>query len=192
MAQRAFKYFTIHTTSTPQPLVGTYLTASSVLPGPTLGTIQNSDTFVTLTVADSSMFQPKDPFVIQTPTGTNMEQGQVQTIVSGTSIQVKGLLLAHTGGAFGTGEFVSLASTMNSVHVQSLDGNTGDLYIGIGPAFVVSTGVGMIAKMVFVAAGTQPIEFDSTRGGLANVDSLGQLFITGTAADSYLPSFGII
>jgi hypothetical protein len=185
MSQRAFQYFTINTTAAPQPLVGTWLTATSIIP-------LTTDTIIPLTVASTAMFVPKDPFTIQSPTGTSQEQGQVVSVVSSTVMNVRGLSLSHTGGAFGAGAFLSLAININSVFVQALDGNAATLYIGLGPTFVVATGVQMVAKLVTVTAGVQPQYFSSTRSGPANADNLGQLFIAGTAADSYLPSVGVV
>jgi hypothetical protein len=184
MSQRTFKYFSIGTGGTPQPLVGTTLTAAVAppinVPDPTVA-------LTTLPVADSSMFLNGDWMMLDATGLAAEERVLVFRVLSSTSIQVKGMLSSHASGAW-----VRLATLMNSLYVQSLDGNSGALYVGTSSAMVKATGVWTIAKMVAVASGTQPVELDSTRSGLANPDDLGQLWIDGTTGDKYLPSIGQI
>lgn len=184
MSQRAFKYFTIAAGGTPQPLVGTTLTAA-VVAQVTVPSTSPSDALSTLPVADSSMFLNGDWVILDSTGAAGEERVQVFTVPDGTHIQVKGMKSNHANGAF-----VRLAQLMNSVYVQAKDGNVGALFIGTSSALVKATGAFVIAKLVQVAAGVQPVEFSSTRSGLANCDDLGQLWIDGTTADSYLPSIG--
>lgn len=184
MSQRTFKYFSIVAGGTPQPLVGTTLTAAVNAPTGAGSTLALADILTVLTVADTSMFLNGD-YAMLDSTGANEERVQVFQVLTGNTMSVKGMLKNHANGAY-----VRLAALANSTYVQGLDANAGALYIGTSSALVKATGVFVIAKLQTVAAGVQPIEFSSTRSGLANCDDLGQLWIDGTTGDKYLPSIG--
>jgi uncharacterized Zn-binding protein involved in type VI secretion len=187
MAVRTFKYFTIQNTNTPQPVIGTWITAASVTPVPDF----QGETLVTLAVNDNSMFTKGDNVVAQAVNGTVVERGKVFSTSGGNSVVVQGLKTARVGGVFGTGDFLSLANQAFSLYIQSLDGALGNLSVGTSPTFNPTTGVGMVLKMVKVAAASQPVEFNVIRnGGTPDAESVGAYFITGTATDSYLPSIG--
>jgi hypothetical protein len=178
MSQRAFKYFSITAGGTPQPLVGTTLTAA--LNAPT-----NPDTAVTATVADSSMFLAGDATRLESTGAATEERVRVFQVVDATHIQLVGVKFNHLSGIF-----VRLSISINSIYIQALDGNLGALYIGLSSAMVKATGVQVVAKLQLAGTGVQPFEFLSTRSGLANADDLGQLWIDGTTTDKYLPSVG--
>lgn len=184
--QRAFKYFTIVAGGTPQPLVGTKLTAA-VSPAPATGSqpAGSPDTPVSLPVADSSMFLNGDRVILDIPSSGVEENVKVFSVPDATHIKVSGIQFVHSSGIY-----VRLAVLINSVYVQALDGNAGALYIGTAATMVKATGVSVLAKTQLVASGVQPTEFSSTRSGLANADDLGNLWIDGTTGDSYLPSIG--
>src|SRR5277367_3283863 len=122
MSQRAFKYFSIAAGGTPQPLVGTTLTAAVVPPS----NVKDPATALTLLpVVDSSMFLNGDWMMLDSTGAPGEERVQVFSVPNGTSIQVKGMLQPHASGAF-----VRLAVLTNSLYIQTLDGNTGAIYIG--------------------------------------------------------------
>jgi hypothetical protein len=180
MSQRSFKYFQIAAGGTPQPLVGTTLTAAVTAP-------TNPDAVVSLSVADSSMFLKGDRVVIGSTGAADEEDAAVFSVPDGTHINVQDIENNHANGAY-----VRLGILINSLYIQEQDGNTGALFIGTSSALVKATGVFVIAKLQAVGAGVQPNELDSTRSGLANPDQLGQIWIDGTTGDKYLPSVGLI
>lgn len=191
---RAFKYYTIQGGGTPQPIIGTRLTAAVTanVAAQALSWDQNINNPITLTVADSSMFVRGDYVNVIDPSTYVTERGMVATVTDGTHIQATGILKAHPGGAYGTGAWVALGAFAQSLYVQAKDANTGSLFIGAGPQMVSSTGVLVIAKIVAVATGLQPYDFSTSRQGLANEETMSQYWIDGTTGDSYLPSLGVI
>jgi hypothetical protein len=182
MSVRAFKYVTIGTTNTAQPLIGTTLTAAVNPPGPTASQIAVSDQLTTLPVADSSFFLNGDWVMLDV--GANEERVIIQTVPDGTHIQVKGMAKAHANGTF-----VRLAVLTNDLYIQPKDGNTASLYVGTSSA-LTNAGAFAIKQLTKVTAGTQPNDFYINRGtGLGNPEDLGQYWIVGTNPDQYLASF---
>jgi hypothetical protein len=186
MANRTFKAFAIQAGGTPQPLVGTWITAA----GTPIGADFQGEQITTLTVSDSSMFLQGDYALLQSATYTNKELVRVQKVTNSTTIVIRGSTLVRTGGVFGTGDFMSLAIPTNGVFVQSVPGDTGLLYIGtVGMS---KTGlVKVIATLQNFAAGTQPVYFSDSRYFTADPMMASDLWIDGTTADTYLPSFPV-
>jgi hypothetical protein len=176
MAQRAWKYFAIAAAGTPQPLVGTTMSAAI---SPSAGPLS-------IAVADSSIALQGDWVILDTP-GTSEERCLVLSIPDGTHIQVSSVQFAHVSGAI-----VRSGIEVNSVFIQTLDGNAGFIYVGTSPVMVKATGAFLIAKLANVAGGQQPTYLASTRSGLANVDNIGQLWVDGSTGDKYLPSVGVM
>ena len=194
MSVKAFKYYTIQAGGTPQPLIGTYLTVA-VTPAVVNYANQAGGNLnvVTLTVADSSMFLGAQYANITDPGTFASERVLVlNPPPSSTTLMVQGIQNAHPGGAYGTGAWVAVGDHAQNIYVQSLDGNTGALYVGTKPQMVKATGVFVIAKLVQVASGTQPLDFGTSRQGLADTEPTSQYWIDGTTGDSYLPSIGLV
>lgn len=177
MAARAFKYFSIAAGGTPQPLVGTTLGAAVQIPS-------SSDTLVSLAVADSSMFLAGDLAILGSP-GTSEERVQVTAVPDATHVTVRGVQKAHASGSF-----LRLSLLMNSLFIQTKDGNAGPIFVGMSNSLDKVTGAFVIAKLFNVALGGQPTEFGTTPTGVANSEDLGQIWVDGTTNDSYLPSVG--
>jgi len=186
VANRTFKKFTIQAGGTPQPLVGTWVTAST---GPSAADFQG-ETLANIPVNDSSMFKQGDYALFQTVTLTVPELVRVQKVPDSTHITVRGLVNVRTGGAFGTGDFVSLSLPINRPYIQSTPGNAALLYVGTA-GIVKATFANVIATLQFVSAGTQPLEFVDGRNYTADPMQASDLWIDGTTSDGYLPSFGI-
>jgi len=194
MASFAFKYFTIQSGGTPQPVIGSYLTAAVTQPvinaaNPPGGDYQNP---ITLTVADSSMFTGFNWLNVIDPSTYATERAEILSVPSSTTVTVQGLKNTHPGGSYGTGSWVALGGLAQSLYVQGLDGNAGSLFIGTSPQMVKSTGVYVIAKLVAVTSGLQPYDFSTSRQGLADTEVLSQYWMDGTTGDSYLPSIGAV
>lgn len=190
--QQAFKYFTIQAAGTPQPLVGTWLTAALSVPVVNAAYNPTSQTYtpVTLTVNDSSMFVGFNWLNVIDPGTFAVERAMILAVPSSTTVQVQGLKNAHAGGAYGTGAWVALGGFAQEVTVQGLDGNTGALYVGTSPQMVKATGVFVLTKLVQTAANVEPNAIRYSQSGLAESETLSQFWIDGTTADSYLPSIG--
>jgi hypothetical protein len=183
--QRTFKAFSITSGGTPQPLIGTRLTANA---GPSA-----TNNTISIAVADSSMFQKGDWVLIQSVDGTTRpgERQLVFSVPDGTHIVLNALSQAYVGGAFGTGDWVILANLVNSVYVQTVDGNAAAIFVGT-TGMNKAGSVKVIAKLENVASGTQPVDFSNDRHVGANPETLGQYFVDGTTSDSYVPSVGVM
>lgn len=185
MATRSYKQFAIQSGGNPQPLVGTWITANSV------GTAPNPDgsTFATLAVNDSSMLVGGEDIFICSPTFTNPERTRLFKVLDGTHIQVKGLRFARTGGAVGTGDWISVGANVNSVYVQSVAGNAGLLFIG--NQGLNKTGLVHVVETLFNVTTGQPTDFLDIRRNAPDSTIASDWWIDGTSADKYQPSFGI-
>lgn len=186
MAVRAFKKFTIVAGGTPQPLIGTTLTAAQ----PAVGAprdVQGPTGLYTYPVADSSMFANKDWIVIGKPS-TGETRLLVMAVPNATSVTVQ---VPRTGiPTYANGTYVRLSALNNSCYVQTTQGNAGAIYVGTKDTLVIATQAFVIALLYPVTAPAQPVEFRDGRSGLANADDIGQYWVDGTTGDGYLPSFG--
>jgi len=183
MSVRAFKYFSIGATNTPQPLIGTALSAAVTPPTSVPPAI--ADALTTLPVTDSSMFLAGDWAMLDASGAAAEERVQVYIVPNGTSIKVKGMLNAHASGAS-----VRLAVLANDIYIQPADGNSAALYVGNSSSLSTTTGAFAIKKLIQTAGGTQPQEFYvSRRAAGANPEDIGQYWIAGTLNDKYLASF---
>lgn len=192
MSVAAFKYFAIQSGGTPQPVIGTWLTAALTQPVVNAGYNFTSQIYsaVTLTVNDTSMFAGFNYLNVIDPGTYATEKALILSVTDATHVLVQGLQNAHPGGVYGTGAWVALSCFGQNLYVQAKDGNAGALFIGTAPTLVKATGVSVIAKLQLVASGQQPYEFSTSRQGLADTETLSQYWIDGTTGDSYLPSVG--
>lgn len=180
MAHRTFQYYSIAATGTPQPLVGTTLTAA-------LAANSNPDVPFLATVASSAMFRQNDYFMVTNNSTGVQERIKVRSVPSGTTVQLQGVL----NNSYPSGSSVSLGILVNSTYVQAKDGNAGTLYIG-NAWNMTSAGASLIAQLKAVASGTQPNEFRDGRSAGINGDDSSDFWIVGNSGDSYLPSFGVL
>ena len=182
--QRTFGYISIVTTGTAQPLI--YTTLSAAVNGPSNRNAGGSG-LTSIAVTSSAIFVQKDYVTLMSLTGTNKERLMIESIPDATHIVVRGMTLARLAT-----DLAVLSSTCVITTVQALDGNAAVLGIGNGPNASLTTGVGLVFKMVQTTAGTQPQYFSSALMGWANSESMDDLWIVGTAADKYLPSAVIL
>lgn len=183
---RSFKKNTIQAGGTPQPLVGTWVTTTTSVGGADF----QGETLTNIPVNDSSMFKVGDYALFQTATRTVLELVRVNSVPDTTHISVRGLANTRTGGAFGTGDFVSLSIPVNRPYIQCTPGNAGLLFVGTS-GLVKATFANVIATLQNFAAGTQPIEYSDTRGYTADPMNASDLWVDGNSGDGYLPSFGV-
>ena len=177
MAIRCFKYFTIVAGGTPQPLVGTTLTAALSPPS------QGSS--VVAAVADSSMFMNGDYVMLDV--GASRERASVYNVVDSTHITLANFNLAHANSTY-----VQLSGATFSVYIQTTTTNAGAIYLGNASTMVKATGVNCLAQLLNVGAGIQPIDFSDNRSFGGSAIQIGDYWVDGTTGDKYLPSCGLI
>jgi hypothetical protein len=91
--------------------------------------------------------------------------------------------------AHASGVSFALHKPCTSIYVQTLDGNTGAIYIGTSKNMVRATGVGVIVKLQPVSSGVQPVDFNTANNYGANAYSPDIFFVDGdNTGDKYLPS----
>lgn len=182
---RSFKYYAIGVTNTPQPLIGTTLTAATVntVPKQSDPSIQ-----ISITVADTTPFLPGDDAALLNTDGSGLLTVNVVSITDATHMVVQGLFRR----AYPVGAYLSLATNVNSPYVQCKPGNAAAIGIGSKYDVSLSTGVHLIAVLEPTTAGVQPVDFSTVRPGFMNPESLVNYWVVGTANDSYLPSFGAV
>jgi hypothetical protein len=179
MPKRTFKEFSITTTSTPQPLVGT-LTTSAL--------IANSAPQA-IPIADSSLVIFRKNDYVWIDQGSSAERIQVTSVSAGfiTGIVTKNHL---------TGVTVALSIPFTGIYCQTIQGNAADLVIfypdqQFSAAQVAPNLAGLIKAFVIlyqVTSPTQPVDVGNANNFGANPDDLAYYWIAGTSGDSYLPS----
>jgi hypothetical protein len=177
MAIRTFKQFTIAAGGTPQPAVG-----STILDP--IGPVTNPDLSYTARVVDSSMFSQGIWGIIGKPSAGE-ERLFVLSVTDSTHILVKGALKK----SYASGAYIRPSFPINSTFIQTVDGNSGAIYVGTTDAMVKGTFAFVVATLTNVVSG-QPSQFMDGRSGLYNADDCAQWWIDGTTGDGYLPSFG--
>lgn len=183
MAKRTFKKFVVVSGGTPQPLIGTTLTAATGLGG----TDPNGDQSIQIiAVADSSMFQAGDWIVVGSKANGDEERVLITTDVDdSTHIEVK-LTKTHVNGSY-----VRLSMMCQSIYTQTTKGNTGSIYIGT-QGLVKATYTNVVSELIPVASsGVQPIEFSDPYRVAPDGGDCGEYFVDGTTNDGYLPSLTI-
>jgi hypothetical protein len=191
--------FTVKSTSVAQPLFGSWVTAGAGFAAPssvpitlTLGTALTSGN-------DASIFHPGDEAWLIDPTGSsplNAEPIRIQSVLNNTvtlgnqtDMSAQGganpvTRFPHYVGVVGTGTFIIPKQKANNFLVTFEDGGTGTfLYIGCSPAMTASAY--RVYKLAKVAAGVQPNYYSPTMSGPGNPFDLSELFVVGTALDSW-------
>ena len=194
MAQRAYKNFAIQAGGTPQPLIGTWLTAAVTAAEAAALTLQGGgiQNAITLTVADSSMFDGAQYLSITDPS-TYATESKLRVIAAptATTVVVTGLKNAHPGGVYGTGSWVYVGDLASVVRVQAA-ANTGVLYIGDSPRMVKATGIHVLYTLNVTTSPAQPSSIEFTEHGASDTEVASQFWIDGTTSDTYLPSLGLV
>jgi hypothetical protein len=185
MAIRGFGFQTL--TGTAQPAFGTTLTAV-VLPSPDMYTgdtaPRSNKSIATITVANPNIWRKGDR-VIVAPLATfevgntaPQDVAQVQAINTGAStLTVMGLTAAHAAG-----EFVVLAIQAARIRIRA---NADELYIG-EDSTVSPTAFTLVD---FCLPGA---DYDIGQSSVGNVYGTAHYWVSGTAADTFLPSITTI
>jgi hypothetical protein len=195
MSLRGFGTQTL--TGTPQPLIGTTLSAA-VIPSPDLYTgrldpgSQNSSTILPLNApvylfrqGDHVMVGASNTF-IQGNT-TPVDGGTVQSInLTASNVIVTGLMRKHSAS-----EWVVLAMPISQALVQVSASNTGaQIYLGEDPTVASNsqTLIAAIPKNTIMP----PFSIPMSAGGTLNTFDSQKMWVVGTASDTFLPSLLIV
>jgi hypothetical protein len=182
MAKRTFQQYSIAAGGTPQPLIGTTLSAA-VAPG---GTDPNGDPAPqTIAVASSAMFRNGDWAVIGTVAGGDAERVWIQSVPDSTHIKTR-ISKSHANGVY-----VRLAMACQSVYIQTKQGNAGAIYVGT-EGMVKATPSGVITILYPFAAPTQPIDWSDPVEIGADGTTTADFWVDGTTGDGYMPSLTIL
>jgi hypothetical protein len=197
--------FTVSATNTPQPLFGSWVTAGAGFTQPagmplvlTLGTALSAGN-------DASMFTVGEPvWLIDPPAATPhfaetariaAIAGNTVTLGNQTDMSAQGgnnpvTRYPHYVGALGIGTFIMPKVDANNFLVTLEDGGTGAfLYIGCRPNMTATAY--RIFKLVKTVAGTQPQYYSSAMFSPGNPFSMPEVFVMGTAADTYNVSIAV-
>ena len=181
--KRTFKFVSLVSAGTPQPLFGTTTTAAC---GP-VGTPEKS--LQSIAVADSSWFHQGDWAIINPENATvdKRERLLVESVPDGTHIKVQGMQYSHASGVY-----VQLAIACVSVFVQVKTANTSPLVLGTEYNMVIATGVKCFTFLYPNAAG-QPVSVsDPMYGSVDGMKSDDYWFDGTTNGDSLLPSMTVL
>ena len=181
---RSFKYVSLTSHGSPQPVFGTTLGAATGPATSNVGGTQSAsvNSQVTVQVADSSFFLAGD--LVNFDVGASEEKTSVVSVTDGTHIVVAGLTKSH---AIST--YVRLAMNATNVYIQTPDGNTGPIWIGTKSTMATSTGVFCLKKLLYVAANAIPTDLLVEAAGFPGPLSLAEFFFDGTTnGDKILPS----
>jgi len=210
MAFRSFGVLQIQSTTRPQPLVGSYITAGIGAPAGspitlTLGTVAAG---IGGGVTDAQvLFQPGDPAWIINADGSGAEPVFVSsvnaaanqiTLGNQTTGGVAGnnpvTTKSHTSGVFGTGSFIALNIDVNNTLVMLEDG-TGGTWSYIGVSYAMTATYRRIFKLPKVGSGSNPYYWDASEAFGGNPFRVSELWILGGAgnsSDGYTPSFCVL
>lgn len=186
MAKRtlASGYQAIAASNTAQPLIGTTLSAA-------VAASSGGDVAVrSYAVASSANFLKGDWIVIGSIAVGDEERLLIQSIPDATHIQVQkrdGDFIAHLINAF-----VRLSINVANYRVETKDGNAGVIFVGTQG--VTTAGVNAEAKLQPVPGGQQPTAYSYGFASDAgpNPTDIGEVWVVGTAGDSYLASAGVV
>lgn len=213
MAFRTFARMKIQSTGVPQPLIGSWISlyngaTGAIPPQASAGSVLTLGTACNAGNDASQLFVNDDEVWLIDPnssTGANSEAVRVNTITGNTLVFMPSTRFApnfignpftvnsHVAGAFGStpgaGTFMLLNYDVNNIFVQPEDGNTAVMYIGSQINFTAN--FRRIAKLFNVASGSQPIAYSATESSPGNPFRTSELWVIGTANDTYTVSFNV-
>jgi hypothetical protein len=210
MAFRTFATFAIQTTNTPQPLIGSWL--SAIVSG-SLAQPANQPVTVTLGTATSVtsggndatniFLKGEDAWLID-PSGANAEAVHISNISGnnltfGLSKNVGGspqgaptvTTNPHVVGVFGTGTFIMpKPAGMNNLFFSREDGGTG-IFMYLGNAYNMNANFRRIVKLANVATGNQPLNYSASESYFGDPFDISELWVYGTAGDLYSATLNV-
>jgi hypothetical protein len=196
MAFRTFSVMAAQSSTVPQPLIGSWITAGIGAASANPFTVTLGAQTVSPNVDATSIFNFGDHALLVDPAGTNVEDVMISSVLNNTvTIGVQNQTsvatrFAHASGIFGTGCFIILHSLVNSLYLQMQDGSTGPDYLG--NAFNMTAIFRRIVKMKGIASGAQPIDYTATLNFFGNPIDISELWLLGVATDQYNASLSIV
>jgi len=211
MAFRSMGVLHVQSTSVPQPLVGSWISAGigAATRTPitiTLGTISGASA----TSDAQVIFKQGDPVWLLDPNGANGEPAVISSVNAGAnqvtlSPQTTHMsetmggcnpvtTRPHISGGFGTGTWIILAMSVNNLLVQTEDGTAG-AYTYLGVSYNMTATYNRVFKLPKVLAGQNPFYWNASEsfgGNPFNVSELWVLGGSGNSLDGYTPSFCIL
>lgn len=187
--------FTVAATDTPQPLIGSWVTAGAGFNAPsgvpltlTLGTALTSGN-------DASIFAPGDEAYLIDPNGAHGEPVRIQsvsgntvTLGNQTDMSTQGqnpvTRFAHAAGAIGTGTFITPHQMANNFLVMLEDGGTGT-FLYIGCKYNMTATAYRVFKLAKTSSGTQPQWYSSAMFSPGNPFQPSEWWAYGTAGDAW-------
>jgi len=206
MAFRSTSPVKTQSTTIAQPLIGSWITATS---SPMDGKATIAPITLTLGTADDGpntdardFFNVGDQVLIINPDGTNAEKCRIQSIPANTSdTVVLGVQndfgsyvtrFSHPVGAFGTGAFISLSLNVNNIAVTYEDGASGQ-WLYLGNQWNMTATYKRFWKLAKVAANTQPTYFAATENFFGAPFDTSEIWVLGSAtSDLYTPSCNVL
>lgn len=211
MAYRTSGKFTVASSTIPQPLFGSWVTAVS----PATGFQQAASAPLVLTLGTaqaagndaSQIFQQGEPAWLVDPSGSNKGgvHGETVTIaaISGntltlgpkTSQPANGQIAApfteypHVAGVVGTGSWIIPKQLLNNFLVQYETGGTGS-YLYLGNSMLMTATLWRFFEMAAQASG-QPSFYTASMTSPGNPYDLSELWVFGTAGDSWTASINV-
>jgi hypothetical protein len=197
MAFRTTAVMAAQSSTVPQPLVGSWITAGIGLASAAPIVVTLGTQTVAPNVDASAIFRAQgDHALLVDVDGSDVEDVMI-TAVSGNTVTLGvqnqtgvATRFNHTSGAFGTGTFILLHGLANNLYVQMQDGATGPDYIG--NAWNMTAAFRRIVKLKGIAAGAQPLDYSATMNFFGNPFDMSELWFLGTITDQYNPVFTIV
>jgi len=211
MAFRTSGLFEIASSTVPQPMFGSWVTAVSPVNG--FANPSGAPLTLTLGTAQSSgddalqIFAPGEEAWLVDPSNTNAggvhgEAVRIATI-SGNTVTLGPKTITtsngitypfteypHVAGVIGTGSYIIPKQMLNNYLIDLEDGATGPfLYLGNKQGMTAT--LWRYYKLGIVASDVQPYFYDTSMTSAGNPFDLSELYVLGTAGDLYSVSINI-
>lgn len=202
MAYRTGAVLKVAATNTPQPMFGSWVTAGAGFTAPsdspltlTLGTEANAGNDAT------QLFVAGEAVWLLDPNGTHGETAYLSSI-SGNTVTLgpktsSGLSgrnpvteYPHVVGGIGVGTFIFPKQMFNNYLINLEDGGTG-AFLYLGNAYNMTTAFRRFYKLAKTTAGVQPQFYDAGMFSAGNSFDLSELWVYGTANDTYNVSLNV-
>lgn len=199
MAYRTSGVFKIASSSYPQPMFGSWITACS----PTGGIVSPAGAAVTLTLGSAQnsgndaaqIFVAGEDVWLINPDGSGAEQCHTQAISGNTltlgekhATNLSGRQpvteYAHAVGAIGTGTLIFPKQMLNSYLIDLEDGGSGT-FLYLGNRYNMTGVLWRYYKLAKTTSGAQPQFYNPTMYSPGNPFDLSELWVYGTASDLY-------
>jgi len=196
--------FTLASTSQPQPLLGSWITAGAITTPTGVPTVVTLGNAFTAGTNDAAMFVQGEPALLVDPNGANMETVRIASVnIAGNTVTLGNssehtavggpnpvTRKSHVAGVIGTGTWIMPKQMANNFLVMYEDGGTGT-FMYIGCSWKMTATAYRVFKMGKTTTGTPPYYYNSAMFSPGNPFDLSEVFIFGTSGDIYSVSVAI-